>query len=408
MQTTAGKSFAALIDLCDFAIANSRFYQRTIKRPQTLEDFQSLPILTGDDIRQHVDPAGHGDLLTGSVKASVVVSTSATTGPKKFIFRKYSEQHRISQRLAEALALAGMTGDDRIANMFPPGNLAGAWQGFQEAIEQIGATSLPIGCAISADKQQKLIHCLQPTGFVGIPTSLIQLLETGIPRFQKVLCGGEGLNDKVRASLEKVLNTPISLVYGSVECGIVGVQCDALRGTNRYHVCEDEMLLEIIDPTTGYSAQEGEIVITNLHQRLQPMIRYRLGDRGRWRDSTCSCGRQGALIELKGRMSDTSTIVNGLDIHYEIIESALSALSQFSGRFQLRVTKSGTNDLLSIIVEAEDLTSQLVTNSLIATLPELQSQIQRGLVDVKIVPRGGLVIEGDKTLRIADARLKLQ
>ena len=406
MQTTAGKSFAALIDLCDFAITHSRFYQRTIKRPQTLADFQSLPMLTGDDIRHNVDPAGHGDLLTGSVKASVVVSTSASTGPKKFIFREYSEQHRVSQRIAEALTLAGMTGDDRIANLFPPGNLAGAWQGFQEAIEQIGATSLPIGCAISSDKQKRLIDCLQPTGFVGIPTSLIQLLETGIPRFQKVLCGGEGLNDKVRASLETALNTRISLLYGSVECGIVGVQCSALRGSNHYHIFEDDMLLEIIDPKTGCAAQEGEIVITNLHQRLQPMIRYRLGDRGQWRDSACSCGRHGAVIELKGRMSDTSTMVNGLVIHYEIIENALSSLSQFSGRFQLRVNKNGSDDLLNIIVEAENLTAQLVTNVLIAKLPELQSQIQRGLVDVKVVPRGGLVVEGDKTLRIADARLK--
>ena len=408
MEDVTSQYFKALIELCDFAIANSPFYQRTIKLPKTKDDFHSLPILTGDDIRRHVDPRGHGELLTSSVSGSLLVSTSASTGAPKYVFREYSEQHRISQRLAEALTLAGMTRDDRIANMFPPGDLAGAWHGMQAAIERVEATALPIGCSISLDRQKQFIDCLQPTGYVGTPSNLLQLLLMGITPPERVLCGGEGMNSKVRADLENMLNRPISLVYGGVESGIVGVQCHALRGSTQYHIFEDDMLIEILDKNTGDPAPEGEIIVTHLHRRLQPMIRYRLGDLGQWHDLPCPCGREGRRIELKGRISDTMTIVNGLKIRYDSIENALAELSEFSGRFQLRVSKVESKDVLNIIVEAENITAQVVTQAVLAKLPELQSQHQRGLVMTTIVPRGGIVSEDYKTLRIADERVKTQ
>lgn len=406
MQIIQDDQWAKLMEICEFAAANSRFYQRKIKPPRTQEEFRSLSILTSEDIRQNVDPRGYGDLLTASVAGSVLLSTSSSTGPKKFIFREYKEHHRVSKQLSDALSLAGMVSEDRIANMFPPGNLAGAWLGMQEAIERIGATSLPIGCSLNLEKQKILMQYLQPTGFVGTPTSLIQIVDMGISSLQKVICGGEGMNQRMRENLERGTRIPISLVYGSVECGIIGIQCNELRGSSQYHTFENDMLLEILDPSTGCPAQEGEIIVTHFHRRLQPMIRYRLGDLGQWHDSPCPCGRTGTRIELKGRIGDTMTIVNGLQIRYESIESALSKLGKFSGRFQLRVRRVESNDVLNIIVEAEDLSSQTVTNAVLRKLPELQSQHQRGLVITTIVPRGGILIEGDKTLRIADERLK--
>ena len=138
------------------------------------------------------------------------------------------------------------------------------------------------------------------------------------------------------------------------------------------------------------------------------MIRYRLGDLGQWHDSPCPCGREGMRIELKGRISDTMTIVNGLKIRYDSIENALAELSEFSGRFQLRVSKVESKDVLNIIVEAENITAQVVTQAVLGKLPELQSQHQRGLVMTTIVPRGGIVSEDYKTLRIADERVKTQ
>ena len=191
-----------LINLCNYAIEKSPFYRLTLKQPKTWEDFFSLPLLTGEQIRQHVDPQGNNSLLTGSPRGAVLVCTNGSTGSRKLIYREYREQHRISQRLAMALRLAGISSKDHVANMFHPGNLAGAWMGMHEAVERLGATILPIGNAISTADQSQLIHWLKPTALVGLPTTLIQLVQQGLPSVQKVLCGGEGLNSKVRTNLE--------------------------------------------------------------------------------------------------------------------------------------------------------------------------------------------------------------
>jgi phenylacetate-coenzyme A ligase PaaK-like adenylate-forming protein len=102
------------------------------------------------------------------------------------------------------------------------------------------------------------------------------------------------------------------------------------------------------------------------------------------------------------------TIVNGLNIRFDSIENALAELSEFSGRVQLRVRKIECKDVLTIIVEAENLTAQIVTQAVLGKLPELQSQHQRGLVITTIVPRGGIAIEDYKTLHIVDERVKTQ
>jgi phenylacetate-coenzyme A ligase PaaK-like adenylate-forming protein len=44
------------------------------------------------------------------------------------------------------------------------------------------------------------------------------------------------------------------------------------------------MFLEVIDPSTLLPVERGgagEIVITNFHRQLMPIIRYRTGERGR-------------------------------------------------------------------------------------------------------------------------------
>jgi phenylacetate-CoA ligase len=51
---------------------------------------------------------------------------------------------------------------------------------------------------------------------------------------------------------------------------------------------------------------EGDIVVTSLFNRAMPFIRYRIGDRGAWRQGACACGRGLPLLkELSGRRMDS-------------------------------------------------------------------------------------------------------
>lgn len=397
----------SIISLCDYAIEKSPFYRQTLKQPQTWEDFFSLPILTGEQLRQNVDPQRNNSLLTASPKGAVLVSSSASTGPRKLIYREYREQQRISRRLTMALRLAGITAEDQVANMFIPGNLAGAWIGMHEAIQLLGATVLPIGNAISTAEQSKLIHWLQPTALVGMPSTLIQLLAQHRPSVQKVLCGGEGLNSKIRTDLETSLGLKIPLVYGNVECGIVGIQCEEIHGSNQYHINDEDLFVEIIDSATGKPCTEGEIIVTHLHRRLQPLIRYRLGDLGKWVNSPCKCGLSSPRIEFICRATDELVKVNGITIKYNDLESAMADHRGYLGRCQIRVNRTGEENTVKIIVEAENLTCEDIYAAIYSRLPEVSNLHRQGILTAEVVQRGDmptLPTHGGKALHIVDER----
>jgi phenylacetate-CoA ligase len=291
--------------------------------------------------------------------------------------------------------------------MFFPGHLAGAWMGMHEAIQNLGATVLPIGNAINTKEQSQLIHWLKPTALVGFPSTLIRLVQQGLPSVQKVLCGGEGLNSKVRTDLETSLGFKIPLVYANIESGIIGIQCENIRGSNQYHIIDEDLFVEIIDPEFGNPSKEGEIVVTHLHRRLQPVIRYRIGDLGKWVNKPCTCGLSSPRIELKGRVTDEHVSINGIKIEYSEIESVLSGLSGYKGRFQIRVNKAGGKDAAIIYIEGEAMSKDEVYSAMNTRVPKVSTLIQENQLEAEIVQRGNLPTlptQGGKVLRIVDER----
>ena len=86
--------------------------------------------------------------------------------------------------------------------------------------------------------------------------------------------------------------------YGAVEGGIIAFQCPA----GNWHLFADNILVEIVDPD---QEGNGKVVITPLANRAMPLVRYELGDVGRFVGGKCACGRNLPLFELsKGRISD--------------------------------------------------------------------------------------------------------
>jgi phenylacetate-CoA ligase len=89
----------------------------------------------------------------------------------------------------------------------------------------------------------------------------------------------------------------------------MAVECP--RG--RLHVAEP-LLLEIVDDDGKRLAEgtEGEIVITPLLGHAMPLLRYRMGDRGRRVAGPCPCGRglPGLSLDVT-RTSDTVVLPGG-------------------------------------------------------------------------------------------------
>jgi phenylacetate-CoA ligase len=78
------------------------------------------------------------------------------------------------------------------------------------------------------------------------------------------------------------------------------------------HVSSHSHQVEVIDRHGKSGLEEdGEIVLTSLHDYAMPFIRYRIGDRGRLTARACLCGRGFPLLEtVLGRSEDASVFGN--------------------------------------------------------------------------------------------------
>lgn len=104
-----------------------------------------------------------------------------------------------------------------------------------------------------------------------------------------LVLSGERVEPRIAEQVGKVFDCPVTALYTATEAGIIGRPCSQ---ANIYHVEERNVFLEILDEDAKNVdvGCEGEIVVTPLENYAMPLIRYRIGDRGRWCEEACACG----------------------------------------------------------------------------------------------------------------------
>lgn len=85
--------------------------------------------------------------------------------------------------------------------------------------------------------------------------------------------------------------------YGSTEFTCIAHQC----GHGNYHLNADYCEVEV----TGAGPADRRILLTNLNNRVQPLIRYEISDAVELEDSTCDCGRPLPILRISGRTDET-------------------------------------------------------------------------------------------------------
>jgi phenylacetate-CoA ligase len=79
------------------------------------------------------------------------------------------------------------------------------------------------------------------------------------------------------------------------------------------HIASDIRHVDVVEGNRPVAKGEyGDLIITDLLNRKFPLIRYRIGDRGRLLDRRCSCGAPFPLMDyVKGRISDAIVLPSG-------------------------------------------------------------------------------------------------
>jgi phenylacetate-CoA ligase len=126
-----------------------------------------------------------------------------------------------------------------------------------------------------------------------------------VPALHAVLTGGEQVFENQRALVREVFGVEPYSMYGASETYLLAAECEAHTGM---HVFAQDIVLEIVDDDGSPVAlgREGRVLVTSLHARAMPFIRYDIGDMGSYALAPCPCGRGMPLLDrLSGRRCDT-------------------------------------------------------------------------------------------------------
>ncbi len=323
---------------------------------KSLADLTRLPFTTKDELR------GKPWALLAADKKDVSlinVSTGTTGGEEIYIMQTWRD-HFLNEFSAGYRKLVDVEDGDIVINALPY-EMSSAGLAFHKVfMDSSHATVVNVGkggAYSTPEKTAVVIRDLQPTVVITTPSYAITIAEaaaqmnldlTGLP-LKKMFLTGEGCSPAFRQRVEKIWGTRANFYYGSLECGPLGIECNAHNG---YHIPMGHVAFEIVDPRTGEALEPGEIgevVATTLTRFDSPLFRYRTQDLGYIDPDPCKCGNIFPRFFMRGRLVDHITIM-GVDFSPFYLEEFLMRLPEVGNWYQF-VAAPDNNESLKIRTE---------------------------------------------------------
>jgi phenylacetate-CoA ligase len=151
-------------------------------------------------------------------------------------------------------------------------------------------------------------------------------------------------------------------MWGCVEVGLMGIECDAHEGM---HLCDDMIICEFVDHdnrATSDPDKIDKILATSLYNTSLPMIRYEISDIAIPGMKPCKCGSVFPLIkEIRGRADDAFKYSGDVKVHPLVFRTPLGQHPMIQ-EYQVCQTENGALINIAKIGDVDDaaLTSDLV------------------------------------------------
>jgi len=138
------------------------------------------------------------------------------------------------------------------------------------------------------------INDFQPNTLSGYSSGIYILAQEQIKgninlKLKRILCSADALTPKMKEVIKKAFGIyPINFYACSESVGM-GAQCECHKGI---HLFNDWHCFEIVDK--DFNAVKpgctGKLILTNLYNYTQPLIRYQMSDEITMDDKACECG----------------------------------------------------------------------------------------------------------------------
>ncbi|HEU5442028.1 MAG TPA: phenylacetate--CoA ligase family protein [Ktedonobacterales bacterium] len=338
-EEIAARQRTRLAALVAFARKRSAYYRALYRSlPAGDMDLAALPIVTKPELMAHfdewvtdpqvtkagveafvADPATIGERFLGRY---CVWTTSGTTGrPGIFVHDPEAMRLYYTLGLMRALSIMHLFSRRHIVRLLRRGSrnalLAVTGGHFVGAAEierlQRRAPWLAKSVRIVSVLQPlpsvvRALNEFQPTRVGGYPSALILLADeqlAGRLHIHPAMLTpvGEGLAPAGRAKLERVFGCPVYMGYSASEFMGIGFECEQ----GWMHINSDWLIIEPVDAAyrpVPPGQPSHTVLLTNLANRVQPLIRYDLGDSITVRPDPCSCGCRLPAIRVEGRKGD--------------------------------------------------------------------------------------------------------
>jgi phenylacetate-coenzyme A ligase PaaK-like adenylate-forming protein len=308
------------------ALARSPYYRavvgpRAAGREPRLEDFPPLPKATLmrefdrvatdprlrlEPLREHVRGPDPGRLFAGEF---TVFTTSGTTG-EPGIFAYSRSEWAVGTAAAFRVALrAGATPGTRVAGIGAPSPLHMSRRMFA-ALQSGHADAPQVSVVTPLEQTMRELERFQPELVTAYPSVLAELAQAQLdgrltiaPSMLAV--GSEVLTEDAEARIRAAWGHQPFDVYASTEGAIIASSSPAHVGL---HASEDLLVLEPVDEA-GDPVEPGElghhVLVTNLVNHAQPLIRYELADSIVMTDEPDPSGRPYArILRVDGRADE--------------------------------------------------------------------------------------------------------
>jgi phenylacetate-CoA ligase len=410
-----------------YAYKKSSFYKRKWNeagiKPEdirSLEDFESVPIITKADIRrdQMENPPFGSNVCVNADEIARVQGTSGTTGkPTAFGISK-GDMQRIAEAHARAMWGVGIRQEDTIfmASFFSL--YWGSW-GALMGTERLGATAFPFGAGVpgQSDRAIEWMEEIKPTVFYGTPSYSLYLAEKAKAKgldpakdfnFKLLLFSGEP-GAGIPSTRKRIEETYGGICIDSGSTGemspwMTNCECSHRQGM---HLWQDIVYAELVTLDTEKRVpygQEGVTVYTHLERTSQPMIRYLAGDVSLWVNDPCPCGRTYPRLPkgIYGR-ADDMFVVRGENVAPSAIEDVIRGIDGLGDEFRVVITREKTMD--ELIVQAE-WKEDVNTEGISALKAKLEKELKsRGLrTVVQMLEPNSLERTEFKAKRVIDQR----
>ena len=352
-----------LRDTLAHAYASVAHYRQAFDRadvtPQDLRDLADLarfPLLTKADLR---DNYPFGMLAVPRSEVVRVHASSGTTGKPTVVGYTAGDIDVWAQLMARSIYAAGGRSGDVAHVAYGYGLFTGGL-GAHYGAERLGCTVVPVSGG-QTERQVTLIADFEPRIILVTPSYCLNLIdeierrgtEPASCSLEVGIFGAEPWTDELRAEIERRLGIDAVDIYGLSEVMGPGVAQECVETKDGPTLWEDHFYPEIIDPDTGEVLGEGsfgELVLTALTKRGQPVVRYRTRDLTRLLPGTARTMRR--IERITGR-SDDMLIVRGVNVFPSQVEAEVLKVDGLSPHFQIEVDRSASLAALTVRVERD-------------------------------------------------------